>query len=168
MEHVNILYGLLNDIEATYEKLYCDYIKGVKHNDLTNKKLQNIIDIIIKIKNNVYPSKQKCYFSIDKYLIYIIPMDEDLYCHRMHITIYHDMEYKKTMWIDYILKGNIWNIRFGINNIYYNRNAFIGYDKLYDKNIDILMLMLLGQRKMHHINRLPHEIYDLIYNEFIK
>ncbi len=170
MEDINKLHKLLTDINFIFQKLFDDFNNSIRWDNLIHEKIDCICKIIIKIRCNLYISTQKgCSFSINKYCISIMDINRDLNCYYIIIrfpsmeTEYKEnsiyTEYYKLCGIDLDIDTFAIDKPFKIDNY---------YDKLYNQEINILILILSAEHKLHYKDRLPQEIYNLIYNEYIK
>ncbi len=159
---VSELYSHLEYVNLNFDKIYNESYMGynLKYKD----RFTLIINIIIpfkyfKFKNSSY---RIAYYKIKNYYIYN-------YFDLGYINI--NIELQKTISIFYnnnlILRNFLLQttpvIPLGFPNKYIDLSNYI-----YEYEINTLMIILCSTRKLHYKNRLPYEIYNLIYNEYIK
>ncbi len=165
MEKVIELYYLLRDVDIKFDEMYNTYLKRTAHAFISIyiSKFEYITNIIVEISKKLIfsPNSVRLFkFNIFNYYVsiqydgYIISLIDTVKNKNKYINISYDNK---------------------INNIfcYYNEHIF-QYIKLY-KNIDcymyplnMLILILSTQRNISSKQRLPPEIYNYIYCEFIE
>ncbi len=184
MEHIIKLYYSLRNIKADFERLYfiyqgrniveCDYNFYIKCN--------NIVAAIYNINTLIYPWKTVYYYSMN-----------NIFIERFIYRSYYDDNDKNGdncryfMLIEFLplgFKHNINHIHIEYNsnncikNIYLekkNRFSHIlnDYYKLYCNThkihkINMLIFIISARRNIYKREKLSHEIYYFIYNEFIR
>ncbi len=179
MEKIIKLYRSLKNIEPDFNRLYNVY--GKNHNIINfdsqfTKQCEYIFSLIMEINALKCQYKKKFLYSVDNF------------CVLGGCNWYHDGEHLIT--IEFPSFDSMYNINnVSINNIFichnnshvksielYVRKQQYPYDisyikdKLYcnENKINLLILIISTQHTFNYKNRLPHEIYDYIFYEFIR
>ncbi len=167
MENVMELYYLLECIESNFENLYVEYKKDnlLDYRQLTAVKYNNIANLIMKIEREKYSSNSTYKYYIDKFYIINIPyyMPHTMIsfpvvssqCLQNLITIYYN-DNRSVYGVHYS--------RYERDNLFSSNGIEILYRCC---KPNILIIILSAQRKFSIKQRLPPEIYNFIYSEFL-
>ncbi len=197
MENVMELYYLLRDIESNFEDLYVQCKNRNILDDchqLIAVKYKNILNLIMKIKRErkKYSLNLQDIYYIDKFLIKnfynssSILSDSSYYIYISYPLV--GTEYSRNLisihYNDNRSSGcldNLISIYYNntpkISTIYYFRNSWKGIpfssngiEILYRHccKSNMLIIILSAQRKFSIKQRLPFEMYNFIYNEFLE
>ncbi len=162
MENIVLLYELLREIDFKFEDMHTIY----KNTDSLKKapQFRLILQKFIYILREIVDIEINGFYRIFEY--YISNNNFDLK-KKIKIKIIH-LDTTKYISIKYDNDFNFIGEYLTIVN-----KSCMCFQDLYKRidhhihELNILLLILSAHHKIHYTNRLPHEIYDLIYQEYI-
>ncbi len=177
MENVMELYYFLKNIESNFENLYVQYKNKniLDYCQLTEVKYNHIVYLMMKIEiekkflNPIYK------YYIDKFLIthnhynYTITISFPLVgpeCLENLVSIYYNDNLISIYCNDNPSISKIYYCRYKRSILFNSNGIKILYSHCCKSNM--LIIILSAQRKFSIKQRLPPEMYNFIYNEFLE